>query len=443
MKKFDQGSVIRIVYLSLKRRINPELLQEERSFWVHYFGIASRISRQTINSEIAIHLKQLQSDEPLVVKILKDRFFLDFTILKTSIDNNLSRDQVNRRQSRGIQHIAKLLVSQIERENQFRLVNQTYQMLPIQTNQVVGNDAQLEKLYSYLVSSDDHWIITVSGIGGIGKTTLASVSLQRIIKEAIFHQIIWISYEVIEAKQENDLVVVLVNKIAAILEILPDKVYPILKTIPYLIAIDGIDVDLNLKDFINELNRFIRPSKFLLTSRARPLNISKTTHLEITQLNGVDTLALIEDYAKAIGVEELLPELQNMNKKIYQIIGGNPLALRIFVGLLEVFSADVLLADFEQAEIIDINELYQEIYMKSWLSLSVEGQKLLLAFELANTGVGIDLDNLGIITKLPPKELLKGIRQLFVRSLIGKRGTVSDVRYDIHSLTRSFIRTKL
>ncbi|GAB4162837.1 MAG: hypothetical protein Fur0021_37400 [Candidatus Promineifilaceae bacterium] len=128
---------------------------------------------------------------------------------------------------------------------------------------------------------------------------------------------------------------------------------------------------------------------------------------------------------------------------IYEKVGGNPLALKLVVGLSHDFQTfDPVIADLTAAHLPDVAAMYHHIYWKAWRALSPDSRRLLEYMPLA-ADIGMLEEQMKGISGMDSANLLAAIHELIRRSLLEVRGTPSGRRYGIHPLTRSFLLTDI
>jgi hypothetical protein len=215
-----------------------------------------------------------------------------------------------------------------------------------------------------------------------------------------------------------------------------------LQSAPYLVVIDNLETEAETAQLVERLQDFANPSKFLLTTRVRlPLTAGVRT-LVPGELALADALALLRHQAAAIGLVELAQADDGALERIYQPVGGNPLALKLVVGLAAVLPLPQILQDLTLAETREIEQMYRHIYWRAWQALSEEGQTVLEMMPLA-AAIGLTPEQMTVMTSLPPNRLWPAITELVNRSLLEVRGTTWERRYGIHRLTESFLQTEI
>src|SRR5690606_35606031 len=123
----------------------------------------------------------------------------------------------------------------------------------------------------------------------------------------------------------------------------------------------------------------------------------------------------------------------------YARTSGNPLALKLAVGMLQSWPLQAILDALLERSQPDIDALYTGIFQASWHALSEDGRRPLLAIPLV-AAHGDDLGQLRGMSGLSAAALRNAIRELHTRSLLEVSGTPETMHYSIHQLTRSFVR---
>src|SRR6185436_8118195 len=94
---------------------------------------------------------------------------------------------------------------------------------------------------------------------------------------------------------------------------------------------------------------------------------------------------------------------------IYQVVGGNPLALKLIVGQIAIFPLPQVLENLKQAQGKKIDELYTYIFWQAWNALDSVSQQGLLAMPLAQDG---DFAQLSAVTGLKVDALNDALERL-------------------------------
>jgi hypothetical protein len=319
-----------------------------------------------------------------------------------------------------------------------------------------GTEESIARLGTLLLGSDAPWILAITGIGGIGKTSLAHATMRQIIRHFYFERVIWLSIEVADSQttqpqnklpmqlQYDDVLTQLASQICP--QVPPPSqrelaVKQLLNAFPHLIVIDNLEVEPD-SDLLIRLHTLANPSKFLLTSRIRPSSPIGVFNFPLTELASVDAIALMRKQAQLIGTTDLAEAPDDLLQTIYDSVGGNPLALKLIVGLNHDLSLPQIVEALRQAHVQEIEDLYRHIYWKIWQSLSPAAKSLLEVMPISSAG-GIVQAQMQAISRLEENQLLAAIQELSQRSLLEVRGTPTEKRYTIHSLTRTFLQSEI
>jgi hypothetical protein len=151
---------------------------------------------------------------------------------------------------------------------------------------------------------------------------------------------------------------------------------------------------------------------------------------------------LIRNEANIRGVTEITQASDEQLAPLFETLGGNPLALKLAVALLEIMSLPAILSDMRFGRTQSTIDMYKHIYWKAWNALSSEAQSLLEAMPLMGDAGGTQ-EQLQAITELSDARLWQALQELTTRSLLELRGTVWERRYGIHRLTETFLNTEI
>jgi tetratricopeptide (TPR) repeat protein len=209
----------------------------------------------------------------------------------------------------------------------------------------IGREEYLEDIITKL--NQRFFVISIDGIGGVGKTALALKVGHRCLQEKSFDAVIWVS-----AKKKrliltgiDDIVPSLTgfeNLVNTILEVLGfgtsivqklnekiKMVNGLLSTAKCLIIVDNLETveDERIFDFLKDLPE---PSKALITSRKRLGEVERVVRLK--EMSIEETKKLIEMDADDKAVEQLIHGQDQLFVDIHNVTGGIPLAIRWLVG---------------------------------------------------------------------------------------------------------------
>ncbi len=330
--------------------------------------------------------------------------------------------------------------------------------LPAPTYDVLfGVEDRLAELRRALQPGTSRPIISIDGLGGMGKTALAhAVATWAAEQSTLFHDIVWetaaqetLTWQGIERTQTPALTFErLLDTIAIQLgygEIprmrMNEKtasLRTLLKERPYLIVVDNLETAEDYQTLVARLADFANPSKFLLTSRFYVGDDSHVYRLHADQLNEEAALALIRHEAQARGLAEVAAAPDESLVEIVRAVGGNPLAIKLVVGQLTRLPLSQVL-DYSRG--LHADQFYLYLYRHSWNLLSPQAQRLLVLMPILPTGGGT-WDDLLALTGYDEATLAASVTELVEKSLLNVGGFPEKV-YSIHRLTQHFVMSEL
>lgn len=404
-----------------------------------------------IRSLINECLCKLSENDEQGALILRERFIQGNTILAVAHKLNLSPDQLNRRQRNAIEKLTEIVINW---QQMMRETRSIYFYSHLQTpcyTRLVGFKGYIQSLKRALSQPHSPWIIEITGIGGIGKTALADAVTREVLNQFVFEDVTWLRAPFTEkgrhrtSKNHLDMVHHLAE--AMLPPDTPPQDKPILlrqllKSQPYLIVVDNLQTETEFRKVVKQLRNLLNPSKLLITSRYRTDQASDTMIFNLSELSVEDSRELLAHHAKQIGLGDQYREISKHMQSIYNVIGGNPMALKLLIGLLVTLPLSVVLEDFTLAKLDDIERMYRFIYWKAWHALDEPAQQLLMCMVEASD-YGVTFESIQAISGLSKKTLAAALQALYNRSLVEPRGTIEERRYGIHRLTLSFIQTDI
>lgn len=415
--------------------------------------------RQATNQVVLAALQALENEHSQLAHFLRLRFLDELKMSHVANQLNIAEGTAYRRQREAINQLAESLLKlehQIRNEYQARLENRLN--LPHQTD-LVGVTPHLQTLLNKLTAPGPPWLLTIEGLGGIGKTALANVLIRTLALTDYYQAVAWIN-----AKQQEFLPAAglqptnqpalsldtLINNLLIQLEVeVPPAVSAqekltlltrLLKDAPYLIVIDNLETALDHQALLPTLNKLANPSRFLLTSRHSLKAHSDIYCFSIPTLSRADTFTFLKQEAQLRHIAALAGATQNQLESIYQVVGGNPLALKLILGQIRLLPLAQVLENLRQAQGKKIDALYTHIYWQAWQTLDLASQHVLLMMPLAQEG---DFDHLAAISNLDVGDLNDALDHLITYSLVEVSGSLEDRRYRIHRLTETFLLTEV
>ncbi|MBV6425991.1 MAG: hypothetical protein KIPDCIKN_00482 [Haliscomenobacter sp.] len=218
---------------------------------------------------------------------------------------------------------------------------------PIYSNYV--NRKHLEdELIKVITDKDRYPIITLKGIGGIGKTSLALSVLHKVSTSDRFDVVLWLSSRDIDlttqgAKHVKNKILNeedIANQFADLLDVRGlkknEKIEFLSKEMgkssygPMLFVFDNFETVKNPVELFSWIDTYVRhPNKVLITSRTSK-SFKADYPIEVSGMNTEECEILIAKTATEFGISQLL--FQKDIEKIIQESSGHPYVIRIFLG---------------------------------------------------------------------------------------------------------------
>lgn len=322
--------------------------------------------------------------------------------------------------------------------------------LPSRTD-FIGRAAEKARVYEALRSRP--YLVSIDGIGGIGKTVLALEVAHECLRASrgegptdgipTFSGFIWTT-----AKDRELTLNALLDAVARTLEYpgiaqqpIEDKrvaVRKLLQEKPYLLIVDNFETitDEGVRDFLHDLPE---PSKALITTREQKLR-----HVWAISLKGLtepEALAVIRNEGRRLGLASLERAEDEVLSHLYEATGGAPLALKWAVGQIKQKgqSLDTVLAALHEAR----GSIFDAIFARSWGLLSASARQVLVVMPIFATSAsraGVEA-----ASDVRHYDLDEALGQLVEMSLVDATDELDldRRRYSIHPLTRAFAETKM
>lgn len=415
------------------------------------------VTKRRITNEILLAgMERLVFYEPDLAQTLELRYPDGKTLEETAAYFHSSIPTISRQQQKATQKLADIIWEEELRLREERAAELATFLHPPTYSKLFGVAEAQATLGEMLLANSERFVTTIVGLGGIGKTALADAVVRQIIPTFYFEKILWIrvSPNTMNGRfyQTHTVYDTLLTDIAAQLwpnsahNMLPNQrvsqVRRVLKERPCLIVIDNLETTVDNAYLLPHLQDLANPSRFLLTTRTRILDQNAVYNFSVQELSLKDAITLIKHHAQESGLDYMEMATPDHFESIYGVTGGNPLALKLVVSLLDVFPLPRILRDLSKSQHKDAEDLYRRIFQRSWKILTPAARHLLKAMPLISE-TGAEADYLQFASQLDDSQFWPALQELRGRSLLEVRGNLDEKRYGIHRLTETFLRTDI
>ncbi len=323
-----------------------------------------------------------------------------------------------------------------------------------------GRTLEIKDVYSKLINHHKNYLLSLTGDGGVGKTSIA-YKIAEDIKNSIengskdFDDVIWISAkdqriyfdERRELHREFQSIDDLINKILLLFyeyeyirSIDKIKKSELLKQAlegyKYFFVLDNLEVFTDSE--IEEINEFIQnaPSghKFLLTSR-HDLRVQQ--YVPVLNFDESITKQYILDVVEKYELEESDSiEIGDSFKQFYKLTNGNPLYIKYFIAQIK---RGRKLSDILERRNVESEKSIKAYCFDSTLGI-LNDRELKLIYSLAVSDDNcLSLNEIKFITCLDNANVFSSIENLISLSVITKETKDHNTIYAINGLLKSYL----
>ncbi|MCP4289823.1 MAG: hypothetical protein GY792_36290 [Gammaproteobacteria bacterium] len=419
--------------------------------------------RQTTNQLLLAGLKQLETESEAGARLLRMRFLDEMTVVAVANQLNVAEITVHRNQKAALNHLARIIGTQEEQRRTAQRSRLAQRLEPPSYDELIGVEPHLKQLLKRLVAPEPPWLISIEGLGGLGKTSLADAICRRLIEHDQVDDLGWVSARqrvlnlggaiqpvAAPALTAEDLIEKLLAQLLPEVwrsgPLQPGEAQAALQTHLSrqrpLIVIDNLETVTDVESLLPTLRQVANPAKVLLTSRESLHYEPGLFHFQLPDLSRSAALHLIRHEAALHNLPYLAQADDTELEPIYETAGGNPLALRLVVGQTHVQPLAAVLGDLTAARGRQVETLYRFIYRQAWGHLAERERQVLLAMPL----VPVQGGSLGFLTGLVELErgqVVTALNTLVKLNLINAVGGLTERRYTIHNLTRTFLQKQV
>jgi hypothetical protein len=382
---------------------------------------------------------------------------LPLSVEELSDAANVVPQQFRRRINQGLNYLAqKLRRLEMQAVEDRRQANPS---LPLpEFARLVGAEPYLERLSSLFEDKEGPLLVSLEGLGGIGKTALARAFVDLPETGRAWKEILWVSARqyffaedgritaTTESSSTLDDVTARLVELLGISHASSKPVAERLETIQaalnvdaYLVVVDNLETMEEYRQLIPALAQCAGKSRFLITSRQTLRQFPYVQSIPLFELDFNAACELVRVESLRRGYDRVLS--QDACAELYELVGGVPLAIKLVAAQLHLRTLDTILTGFRQAK-GSMDELYRYLYWETWQLLSDPARHLLLTFLPADSE-GEDVTFLQMMSGQTEETFFNALREMDQFSLLETSGDVHTRRYRLHRLTVTFLQTDI
>jgi TolA-binding protein len=290
-------------------------------------------------------------------------------------------------------------------------------------------------------------ITMVISLGGMGKTSLARASAEACLRAEDqaphFRAVVWVSDK--DRPGTTNLSTTL-DQIARVLDYpglvsrsfleRQGEIDALLRRQPVLLIVDNAET-ITDQALLNWLLQIPAPSKVLVTSRFQLFFQEPVYLVELAPMSHSETRALIVEWLPRSKLRHVADALEHC-LAIADLVGGNPKALELALGLLQHQPWERVSELLKHAQ----HELFDELFHYAWSMLDRNSQRVITSITLFPTSVSAAA--LAYCVDLPLAALESSIKHLASLSLVDLMRTdvYAPPRYGAHSLVRAYVQAQ-
>ena len=392
--------------------------------------------------------------------LLRTRFIDGTPVYAAARERSVAEVTLYQMQHRAVERLAAIVWRMEERATTDRRAVLERRLPPATYAELFGLETHLAELSAVLAAPHAPWLVSVEGLGGIGKTSLAHQLVQRLAwPGGAFADFGWVSAQQQtlpmggnirpvgeQALNSEALIATLAIQLLSgdgsptpdVAERALSALEARLHRAAHLIVVDNLETVADVEALLPTLTRLAGPSKFLLTSREAPEGQTGIYHFPVPELVERDALALVQAEARLRNLRHVARASDADLHPLFETVGGNPLALRLVTGQLHLLALPEVVENLKEARGMKAEELYRYIYWDAWQRLPEDARDVLMLMPLF-AGDGADLTAISRVSDLPHDALLQALEHLVKLSLVNVGGGLHHRRYSLHRLTETFL----
>ncbi len=368
---------------------------------------------------------------------------------------NVVPQQFRRRLNSGLSTLVSELRKMEIAANQKAHKPDLYVPLP-EYSTLVGADRHLLKLGNIVASLKPGQMLSVEGMGGIGKTALVHAYINQESVRHDYYEVLWVSARQPvkgfgQPQMREDALNFTLDDVTSRLaqqlglsHLVEKPLEERLRGIQaatalqkYILVVDNLETIADYVELVPALARYCGQCKILITTRESLREFPFTTVFQVPELSQTHATQLVHEEVKRRGGTPRIsePDLEDL----FRTVGGLPLALKLIAAQIQLNPIAEIIDEFKKAE-RGKESIYRFLYWKIWNSLSNPSRRLLFTF-LTVDPEGEDSKFLEILSSLAPDAFASSFIELDEFSLIETNWIHETPKYRIHRLTSTFLQT--
>jgi tetratricopeptide (TPR) repeat protein len=227
---------------------------------------------------------------------------------------------------------------------------------------IEGRHSEYEYMLRFFREASPAHLLIV-GAAGIGKSALAELLVRNLVQEDLVHTVVWISQPASSRYVEQYLIERLLPEEAKFTLREYMMIYPVV------IILDGFEPDEDSGHLISLLQSLIT-ARIIITSQ-HSLGLPHMAVMNLTELHEKDAKKLILQAIKNANANADNHELSRTTQNIWEVAGGNPLAIHLIAARILLFDNTPLIPD-------NLSTLFDEAYehldqdaRDAWIALTL------------------------------------------------------------------------